>query len=440
MPACCSATLPQLKLCLCRPHHPARGRSHVGSWLRPMTQAQKICAVFASLVILGWLTGFSPVGKSSHSSKSSYADGDNGQAKIIELSDTAAELDDPPLFQQKQLKLSSLNSILSVLETVEATPDSLGRLQNQLKTLLAFFDTSSLAEFIFVTSEEDAGSVKQTVQEVTGQHQQTTVPAGFFRYLTYAECTEELDVSSKSNTGASTPLKQQLVRLSCAQHIRTPFYVNLETEAFFTRSSNAMSFFKESKCHPYSAVCNSDSTLSYQAANDIYPISERGAEQQAVLLGSAALLRLEVALDWRPAIGVMPQVFGTELAKQVGVYVQNKFQVKSWQSYLLDQAHPDKLSHHRSLSGSSGDAPVWDAYNVYWLFATRACVFENFHVPGSVLQASAVWSAEDFRAWKPCQDTFQQPPKQGVVSLVHPSTNVLPADVWAKIEPCLHSA
>ena len=404
-----------------------------------MTQSQKICAVIAALVILGWLTGFSPQGKHSNGSKSSYPDGRSGQAKVIELSDTAAELDDPPLFQQKQVKLSSLNGLLSVLETVEATPDSLGRLQNQLKTLFAFFDISSLAEFIFVTSDEDAASVKQTVQEVTGQHQQTTVSADFFRYLTYSECTEELDASSKLYTGASTPLKQQVVRLSCARHIRTPFYVNLDTEAFFTRSSNAMSFFKESKCHPYSAVCNSNATLSYQAANDIYPISERGAEQQAVLLASAALLRLEVALDWRPAIGVMPQVFGTELAKQVGVYVQNKFQVKSWQSYLLDQAHPDKLSR-RLLSEASGDAPVWDAYNVYWLFATRACVFENFHVPGSVLQASAVWSAEAFRAWKPCQDTFQQPPKQGVVSLVHPSTNVSPADVWARIEPCLQSA
>lgn len=402
-----------------------------------MTQVQKICAVIAALVIVGWLTGFSPQGKSSNTSKSSYADGENGQAKFIEISDTAAELDDPPLFQQKQLKLSSLNGILSFLETVEATSDSLGRLQNQLKTFVAFFDMTSLAEFVFVTSDEDAASVKQTVQEVMSQHQQMTVPADFFRYLTYAECTEELDVSSKLYIGASTPLKQQLVRLSCAQHIRTPFYVNLETEAFFTRSSDAMSFFKESKCHPYSAVCNSDTTLSYQAANDIYPISERGAEQQAVLLGSAALLRLEVALDWRPAIGVMPQVFATELAKQVGIYVQNKFQVKSWQSYLLDQAHPDKLGHRRLLSG---DAPVWDANNVYWLFAIRACVFENLHVPGSVLQASAVWSAEDFRAWKPCQDTFQQPPKQGVVSLVHPSTNVLPADVWAKIEPCLQSS
>lgn len=399
-----------------------------------MTPFQKICAVIAGVVIVSWLTGFGPL---SHSSSDTPI---NGEARVVELSDTAVETDDPPLFQQKQLALTNVEDILSFLETVEATPDNLGRLQNQMKTFFALFDSSTLAEFVFVTSDEDVTSVKQTVEEVTSQHQQKSVPAGFFRYLTYADCASELDSTSKTFTGASTALKQQLVRLACAQHIKTPFYVNLETEVFFTRSSNALSLFKESKCHPYSAVCNSDSTSSYQAANDIYPITERGAEQQSLLLGSAALLRLESAIDWRPAIGVMPQVFATDLAKQVGMYVQNKFQVKSWQSYLLDQAHPDRMSHRRSLLSPSSDAPVWDAYNVYWLFATRACVFENFHVPGSVLSATAVWSAESFDAWMPCQDTFHLPPKQGVVSLVHPSTNVAPADVWAKIEPCLHSS
>lgn len=385
-----------------------------------------VCA----LAILGWLTGFKPWGNISA--------GENGQAQIIELSDTAAETDDVPLFQQKQLQIGSLQGILCILETVEATPDSLGRLQNQLKTFLAFFDVSSLAEFILVTSDKDAAAVKRTVQEVTSQYPQTPIPADFFKYLTYADCTE-LDVSSTRYTGASTLVKQQLARLSCAQHIKTPFYLNLDIEAFFTRSSNALSFFKESHCHPYSAVCSSETNMSYQAANDIYPIVERGVEQQSLLLGSAALLRLEVALDWGPAIGVTPQVFATELAKQVGIYVQNKFQVKSWQSYLLDRAHPAKLSYRHSLSIITDNAPAWDAYNVYWLFATRACVFENFHVPGSVLQASAVWSAEAFHAWMPCLDTFQQPPKQGVVSLVHPSTNVPYADVWAKIQPCLQS-
>ncbi|KAL3132839.1 hypothetical protein ABBQ38_006764 [Trebouxia sp. C0009 RCD-2024] len=396
-----------------------------------MTQSQKTCAVVAALVILGWLSGFKPWGN--------IFAGDDGQAQIIELSDTAADTEEFPLFQQKQLQIGSLKGLLCVLETVEATPDSLGRLQNQLKTLLAFFDVSSLAEFILVTSEEDAAAVKQAVQQVASQHPQTPIPAEFFKYLTYADCTEQLDASSSVLTAASTPAKQQLARLSCAPHIKTPFYLNLDIEAFFTRSSNALSFFKESDCHPYSAVCSSETNMSYQAANDIYPIMERGIEQQSLLLGSAALLRIDIAIDWGPAIGVTPQVFATDLAKQVGIYVQNKFQVKSWQSYLLEQAHPDILSHRRSLSDATDDAPVWDAFNVYWLFATRACVFENFHVPGSVLQASAVWSAEAFHAWMPCQDTFQQAPKQGVVSLVHPSTNVPPADVWAKIEPCLQS-
>ncbi len=397
-----------------------------------MTQVQKLFAVVVGLVIFGWLTGFNPLRHSNSGSS-------DAQTQVMDLPDTAVENDEPPLFRQEQLALNSMQGILSFLETVESTQASLGRLQNQLKTFFVLFDVSSLAEFIFVTSEEDAAAVKQTVQEVTNQHQQVSVPAGLFRYLTYSDCSDELDSSSKAYTGSSALSKQQLVRLSCAQHINTPYYANLDTEIFFTRSADAMSFFKESSCSSYSAVCNSDRTMSYQAANDIYPISERGAEQQSLLLGSAALLRLQVAIDWRPAIGVMPQVFSTEVAKQLGSYVQGKFQVKSWQAFLLDQAHPDKLSQRRALSQSLNNNPVWDAYNVYWLYATRACVFENFHVPGSVLQATAVWSAENFDAWSPCTDTFHQPPKLGVMSLVHPSTNVSPSDVWDKIQPCLIS-
>ena len=405
------------------------------AWLGSMTQAQKLVAGLAGLVILGWLTGFSPL---RHGSSSAM----DGTVQAMELADTAVENDYPPLFMQEQLALTSIHGILSFLETVEATEGSLGRLQNQLKTFFALFDISSLAEFVIVTSDEDAEAVKKIVQDVANQYQQVTIPSDLFRFLTHSDCSEELAPSSKAYTGPSSASKHQLLRLACAQHIKTAYYANLETEIFFTRQSNALSFFKESNCHSYSAVCNSDKTLSYQAANDIYPILERGAEQQALLLGSAALLRLEVAIDWRPAIGVMPQVFSTDVAKQLGSYIQNKFQVNSWQAFLLDQAHPDKLtvSSRRTLLDVFGAEPVWDAYNVYWLFATRACVFENFHVPGSVLQATAVWSAENFYAWSPCTDTFHQPPKLGVVSLVHPSTNIVPSEIWDRIQSCLTTA
>ena len=414
----------------CRGSYSARGQSHVAAWPHSMTQVQKVVALVAGLLVLAWLSGFSLMRHgSSH----------EGQARVIKLPDTAVENDFSPLFQQEQLALSSMQGILSFLETVESTQASLGRLQNQLQTLFAFFDLASLSEFILVTSDADAAAVRHTVQEVTNQHQRITTPDGIFRFLTYSQCSDQIDTNSRAYNGASTMSKQQLARLSCAQHIKSPFYANLETEVFFTRPSNALSFFKEASCSSYSAVCNSGRTLSYQAANDIYPVMDRDAEQRAVLLGSASLLRWQVAVDWRPAMGVMPQVFATEVSKQLGSYVQKKFKVASWQAFLLDQAHPDKLTHGRTLSQSilRSAAPVWDAYNVYWLFATRACVFENFHVPGSVLQASAVWTPELFHAWSPCTETFHQPPKLGVVSLVHPSTNVSPSSVWEKIQPCL---
>ena len=397
-----------------------------------MTQAQKLFVLVLGVVVLGWLTGFRPVKQSSSSPSAATT-------QVVELADTAVENDYPPLFQHQQLSIQDDKQLLTFLETVDSSPESLGRLENQLKTFFALFDLSTLFQFVLATSEDDASSVKQTVQDVISQHAHLQIPADLFRYLVYSECSDQLSSSSKAFTAASTFTKHQLARLACANQIQTPFYVNIETEVFFTRSSNALSFFKESDCSSYSAVCNSDKTRSYQAANDIYPISERGAEQQALLLGSAAVLRLQVAIDWRPAIGVMPQVFSTDVAKQLGAYIEDKFEVKSWQAFLLDHTHPDKMVQRRSLAQTLFTGPAWDAYNVYWLFATRACVFENFHVPGSVLQAAAVWSAEMFHQWSPCESTFHQPAKQGVVSLVHPSTNIPSEDVWSKIQPCLRT-
>lgn len=395
-----------------------------------MGPAQKLCVVVLGLVFFGWMTGLRP-------SRQHPTDTSEAHSQVVELTDTAVENDQPPLFQHQQLAIESDRHLLSFLETVEASADSLGRLQIQLRTFFALFDASALAHFILVTSEEDASTVQQAVHDITSQHQHVSLPASLFQYLTYADCSDEAQPSSKALSAASAATKQQLARLACARHVKTPYYVNLETEVFFTRSSDIMSFFKEADCSSYSAVCNADRTRSYQAANDIYPISERGTEQQALLLGSAALLRLQVAIDWRPAIGVMPQVFSTDVAKQLGSYIEDKFQVESWQAFLLDQAHPDKLVQRRHLAQPLTHFPGWDAYNVYWLFATRACIFENFHVPGSVLQATAVWSADMFHQWAPCDSTFHQPAKQGVVSLVHPSTNVPPEDVWSKVEPCL---
>lgn len=393
-----------------------------------MKQIQRLFTAAAALVVLSWIFGYNP-----------FRDGtaalsDAPQAIVSPSSAKFEPYEEFATFQQQQHTLSGMTKLLTVVETVEASSFSLGHLQNQLKSFFALFDTPTLAEFVLITTDKDADAVKSAVGQARNQHHGKTVPESLFRYLTYSECADELDPNSKSYfSGATASLQQQLARLACAKHITTPFYLNLETGVFFARSCNALSFFKESNCSAYSAVCNPQNTRSYQAKNDIYPITERDFDQKAMLLSSASLLKTAVAVDWRPAIGVMPQIFAKDVALQLGEHLRQKFKVESWQTYLLRNAYPDKLNKRQSLSDV---APSWDAYNLYWLYAVRACVFENYHVPGSVLQASAFWTQQQFDQWTAC-DTFHQPPKMGLMSLVHSDVGIPASTVWSKIEPCL---
>ena len=162
-----------------------------------MTQAQKLFVLVLGVVVLGWLSGFRPVKQSSSSPSEAVT-------QAVELADTAVENDHPPLFQHQQLAVPHDKDLLSFLETVDSRPDSLGRLENQLKTFFALFDPSTLSRFVLVTSDEDASSVKQTVQDVVGQHPQVQDSANLFQYLTYTECSHELSSSSKAFAAAST--------------------------------------------------------------------------------------------------------------------------------------------------------------------------------------------------------------------------------------------
>lgn len=395
--------------------------------LLSMIHIQKVFTVATLLLVLSWSFGYNPFSDSTGESLNTYA-------SISPSSSVKGLNDEVASFQQHQHILSNIDSILTFVETIDATPFNLGHLQNQLKSFFTLFDVSTLAEFIFITSNEGADAVKRTVNDALQQHGANTAPDSLFRYLTYSDCAEELNPNSKAYvSGTTSAAQQQLARLACAKHLKTPFYLNLEPGVFFARSSNALSFFKESNCSTYSAVCNPEKLQSYQAKNDIYPITERDLEQKTLLVSSASMLQIAVALDWRPAIGVMPQVFSKEVAIQMGSYLQQQFNVDSWPTHLLRHAYPARRSKRQSLSVVT---PLWDAYTLYWLYATQACAFENYHVPGSVLQATAFWTQDMFDHWSAC-DTFHQPLKKGIVSLVHPNVGIAASSVWSKMQPCL---
>ena len=224
------------------------------------------------------------------------------------------------------------------------------------------------------------------------------------------------------------------VKLSCAQIVTTPYYLVLDTDVFFVKRFGAQDLFKTSQCSRLSAVCDKKGRTAFQAKNDIYPIFNRTEDQLIWMEASALTLKMAVPLDWREAIGVTPQILATDVSLGLGRFIVDRFNTGSWTQYLLDELFYRYKKDYREL----GEAwrPPWTEYDLYWIFATYACVWEKYHVAGTVLQDKAIWSKTDFDAWQPCQDTFVTQ-HDGYFNLVQSRIQLDPAVIWDKISACL---
>ena len=58
------------------------------------------------------------------------------------------------------------------------------------------------------------------------------------------------------------------------------------------------------------------------------------------LLETSKTLQLSVPLDWRAALGVTPQIISTDVAQQLGAWIEHRFRQKSWTEYLLEFLPP----------------------------------------------------------------------------------------------------
>ena len=56
------------------------------------------------------------------------------------------------------------------------------------------------------------------------------------------------------------------------------------------------------------------------------------------LLETSKALQLSVPLDWRAALGVTPQIVSSDIAQQLGSWIEHRFRQKSWTEYLLGDA------------------------------------------------------------------------------------------------------
>ncbi|KAA6419478.1 MAG: hypothetical protein FRX49_10576 [Trebouxia sp. A1-2] len=343
-----------------------------------------------------------------------------------------------PLFVHRQWKVNPKNGLLTVLVPVFPTDFELGNLRNQLRTAAQYFDINTVKEYILTAPWEKVSTLQSFVDKEWAVE--------FPKYHTAARVVSDGQCAPQLNKGTIYDtdrlkypgwVKQQLVKLSCANIVTTPFYLVLDTDVFFVKHFGAQDLFKTSQCSHLSAVCDKSGKISYQAKNDIYPIYNRTEDQLVWMEASALTLKMAVPLDWREAIGVTPQILAKDVTLSLGRFIKDRYNTDSWTQYLLDELFYRYKKDYREL----GEAwrPPWTEYDLYWIFATYACIWEKYHVAATVLQDQAIWSEEDFNVWQPCRDTFDTQ-LDGYFNLVQSRIELDPAMIWDKISACFQVA
>ena len=64
-------------------------------------------------------------------------------------------------------------------------------------------------------------------------------------------------------------VRQQVVKLACARHISTPFFIVIDADMFAVHPFKASNVFHHLPCDDEVAVCGSDGSVGYRSKNDV---------------------------------------------------------------------------------------------------------------------------------------------------------------------------
>ncbi|KAK9865558.1 hypothetical protein WJX84_003579 [Apatococcus fuscideae] len=126
----------------------------------------------------------------------------------------------------------------------------------------------------------------------------------------------------------------------------------------------------------------------YRALVDLLPINFGDTDSLRWWGNSAMVLQLNVTFaDWKSALGITPQVVSTDLFKELGYYIQKRFDVPSWRAYLLDVAK--KWDDHQfELRGEWIHDPAFTEWSLLFIYGMHSDKFFKYHAAGRLLQGN----------------------------------------------------
>ena len=341
-----------------------------------------------------------------------------------------------PEFRGKPWNVSSSKDLLTVLLPIVPDHHELGYLRNQLRTFHNLFDLASIKQWLVVTPHDHV----RMLQRFFSYELQKELPGiqhDLFEVVEDGDCASELLPQAHYGDLTTWPgwTRQQVVKLACANLIRTPFYLVLDADVFVARQAHVLDLFVTEPCETQAShICDHLSNKGYRCKNDCYPMKGEVEDwHMRWWRNSADTLQLNVTFDWEYAIGVTPQILSTDVSLQLGQYIEHRFQVDSWVAYLLD-VFAAKNKRNWQVNHELSHDPAWTEYSLYFLFAQHAHVFEQYHANAPVLQWNAVWTWEQYEQWDPCRDTFGF--DYGYFSLVQSNLKVPAEALWQKMQQC----
>ncbi|KAK9865256.1 hypothetical protein WJX84_011806 [Apatococcus fuscideae] len=286
--------------------------------------------------------------------------------------------------------------LLSVLLAFRPSALETGNARNQLRLFSRFFEMDTLKEWIVVTPAAHLEETRSFFQKQIPA-ELTNLPASLFHVLTDGDCVPEFDPKSShfrdpsiAGYGYDKWVRQQVVKLGCAKHISTSFFIVIDADMFAVHPFKASDVFHHLPCDDHVAVCDLDGQIGFRSKNDVeltgYDLA--GVPRpwhQDWWAASADLMELNITMDWPVVPGVTPQTLSTHVAVQLGIYLEGRFGVSSWTGFLLDRGVA-QAARNAAEGRSTTDPPAWTEYTLYFLFARHAQLFDQYHQEGTVLQ------------------------------------------------------
>mmetsp|Transcript_1620 Transcript_1620/g.4762 ORF Transcript_1620/g.4762 Transcript_1620/m.4762 type:complete len:408 (+) Transcript_1620:267-1490(+) len=343
--------------------------------------------------------------------------------------------------------------LITMLTPVFPDDHTLSLLRNQLRTFAAFVEVDSFAAWLMVCPAQHLPALRAFLDG--GLPDLPPALDDIVRVVADEACAPELEprrfaaLAFNDAEFVSGWLKQQLLKLACAHLVTTPYYLITDADTFFLNPFSAGDLFHKQECEGRSyTVCDKEHKISYRALSEMHDYVN-GTQPHGKALwvhNSAATLQLpSPGPAVTRSIGVTPQILSRSLVAALAAHLDRLLAAEVWERVTWRAYLVSRLTDYFSLPKGEqlrGNTP-WTEYNLYWVFAVHAGLWDRYHVHGQLQSVGAnAWHSTEFDLWDPCANSVVDAWNPGLWGTVQSVVKVKGRPVsgeaiWKKLNPCV---